>query len=133
MHPGPFCWLDYEKRGLELLTSLFGLQNMFRKTPFLVIFHLGIFDNLTRRFSWVIPKIAFANLCKPMQDVLIIPVSSHLLKMETGRARKKLQNTEYLENEKSFSDGIKSISYNFHTLAFGKIWKNRGPLSMLQA
>ena len=47
---------------------------MFRKIPFLVIFHLR---NLKQSGFRVIPKI-FANLCKTIHDEIIIPVSDSL-------------------------------------------------------
>ena len=76
---------------------------MFRKVPFLVIDHLSNFDYFIQNYFWVIPKITFANLCKPVQSVIIIPVSSDPLILETDeRKGKKIQKTEYLENEKSF-------------------------------
>ena len=49
------------KRGLELVSSLFGLQNMFGKIYFSVIYHLANINDLTRSGFWVTPKITFAN------------------------------------------------------------------------
>ena len=37
MHPVPFYGQDYEKEGLELVTSLFEFQNMLAKIQFLVL------------------------------------------------------------------------------------------------
>ena len=34
------------RRGLDLVTSLAGCKTCFKKIPFLVIFHLGNFDDL---------------------------------------------------------------------------------------
>ena len=48
---------------------------MFRKIPFLVIFHLR---NLKQSGFRVISKIIFANLCKTIHDEIIIPVSDSL-------------------------------------------------------
>ena len=54
---------------------------------------------------WVILKITFANLSKPIYDVIIIPVSSDPLNMETverkGIKYKKLSISRW--NEKHFS------------------------------
>ena len=61
----------------------------------------------------VIPKIESANLCKPFQD--IINYSSFVCPFESGNCKKegeKLQKFEYLKDEKSFSDQMKSI---FHS------------------
>ena len=60
----------------------------------------------------VISKITSANLCKPIHDIInyftsICPFESG----KCGKEGKKLQNFEYLENEKSFLDEIK---YTFH-------------------
>ena len=89
------------------------LQNMFRKIPYLVIYHVRNFDDLMQSGFQVIPKITFLNLCKPVKDVIIIPVLSVLLNLETGNEGKKLQKFEYLENIKSFLDEIKNIFRNF--------------------
>jgi len=45
----------------------------------------------------------FANLCKPLGDVIIIPLNDGFFKSEkVGEERAELQNLQYLENEKSF-------------------------------
>ena len=76
---------------------------------------------------WVIPKITFANLCKPIHD--IINYSTSICPFESGKCGKegkKLQKLEYLENEKSFTDEIKKTFFIvFEGLSFGqkiKIW-----------
>ena len=54
LHPVPFYGQDYGKQK-EPGTSyqfLFELQNMFRKIPFLVIYHLGNFDDLIQSGFW---------------------------------------------------------------------------------
>ena len=60
---------------------------MFRKTPILLICHLGNFDGLIRDFG-VIANFTFANLCKLVQDI-IIAVSSDPFFLETGKEGKK--------------------------------------------
>ena len=60
------------------------------------------------------PKITPANLCKPIHDILIIPLLFVLLNLESveeekGKGRGKIQKLEYLENVKSFLDEIKNI------------------------
>ena len=66
-------------------------------------------------------KIASANLCKQIDDI-IIPLPLVLLNMENVvREGKKLQKFKYLENEKSFLDRIKSIFHSFfERLSFDK-------------
>ena len=69
---------------------LFGQENMFRKIPFLVISPLGNFDDLIQSGFSVIPNIIFANLCNPIHNVIIIPVSSDPVNLQTvGRKRRK--------------------------------------------
>ena len=82
---------------------------MFRKIPFLQIYHLGNFDNYTQSGFSVIVKIAFANLCKPFYDIKVNPVSSNPLNLENVERKEKMQKIEYLQNKKSFLDEIKNI------------------------
>ena len=67
-------------------------------------------------------KITSASLCKQTHDIIIIPLTLVLLNMENVvREGKKLQKFEYLEKEKSFVDGIKSIFHSFfERLSFDK-------------
>ena len=61
-----------------------------------------------------IPKITYANLCKPIHD--IINYSTSTCPFESGKfgnEGKKLQIFEYLGNEKSFFDEIKNIFHSF--------------------
>ena len=60
------------RRSLELVNSLSGLLNTLRKIPFLVMYHPGNFDGLMQSGFWVIPKITFAILCKPIQFYLTL-------------------------------------------------------------
>ena len=81
----PFYGQDYEKQkgpGTSY-QSLLGLLNMFRKIPFLVIHHIGSFDDLIQSGFCVILKITFANLCKANHNVLIFTVSSDPFRLET--------------------------------------------------
>ena len=57
--------------------NLFVLQNMFRKIPFSVIYHLSNFDSLMQSGINILIN-TFAHVCKPIHDVIIIPVSSDL-------------------------------------------------------
>ena len=123
MHPISFCGEDYEKQKGTGTSyhSLIGLQNMFRKLPLLVLSHLGIFDDLMQSGFRFIPKITFANLCKLDFNVIIIPVSSDPLNLETVESKEKALKNEYFENVKRFFDEIKSIFVVFEMLSFGKI------------
>ena len=123
MHPISFCGEDYEKQKGTGTSyhSLIGLQNMFRKLPLLVLCHLGIFDDLMQSVFRFIPKITFANLCKLDFNVIIIPVSSDPLNLETVESKEKALKNEYFENVKRFFDEIKSIFVVFEMLSFGKI------------
>ena len=39
---------------------------------------------------WIIPKITFANLWKPIYDTIIIPASSDILNLETVERKGKI-------------------------------------------
>ena len=70
---------------------------------------------------WVIPKITSTNFCKPIHDIL--NYSTCICIFESGKGAKegkKLQEFEYLENEKSFSDEIKKHFSVFKGLSFGE-------------
>ena len=56
----------------------------------------------------------------------IIPLSFVLLNLESGNEGRKLQKFEYLENEKSFLEEIKSIVLVFEGLSSGEKIKNNG-------
>ena len=61
----------------------------------------------------MIPKIKFANGCKPIHD---INYSTSICSFESGKCGKEgkqLQKFEYLKNEKSFLDEIKNIFNSF--------------------
>ena len=62
-----------------------------------------------------------ANLCKPIHG--IINYSTFIYPFESGKYGKKgekLQKFEYLENEKSFLDEIKTFFMVFEGLPFGE-------------
>ena len=93
---------------------LFRLRNKFRKTPLLVMYYLTKFDDAIYSGFWVILKIKSVNLWKPIYD--IINYSTSVCPCESGKCGeegKKLQKSEYLENEKSFLDEIKNIFQSF--------------------
>ena len=66
-------------------------------------------------------KIPPANLCKPTHD--IINYSTSICPFESGKCGKeeeKIQKFEYLENEKSFLQEIKTFFTVFEGLSFGE-------------
>ena len=64
-------------------------------------YQLGNFDYSMQSGHWVIPKITFANLCKPNHGVIVITVSSDPFNLEiVEKKAKKLHTIEYLKNEK---------------------------------
>lgn len=58
-----------------------------------MIYHLGNFDDLILGGFWVIPKFTFTNLCKPVEDVIVISVSSDPLILETVEGKEKIENS----------------------------------------
>ena len=50
---------------------------------------MGDFDELIQSRSLVIPKITFDNLCKPIHNVVIIPVSSDPWNLEAAEKKEK--------------------------------------------
>ena len=124
-NPVPFNGQNYQKQkgpGTSDQTLL-KLRNKVRKIPLLVTYYLTTFDDVIWGGYWVIPKITYANLCKPIHDIInysvfICPFESR----ERGKEGKKLQKFEYLENEMSFFNEIKNI-YNFWRAIIW--WKNK--------
>ena len=72
--------------------SLFRLQNKFRKIPLLVIYYLNKFDDIIYSGFWVIPKITYANLCKPIYDIINYP--SSICPFQSGTCGKERKNTK---------------------------------------
>ena len=52
---------------------------------------------------WAFPKIIFANLCKPIPDIIIIQVSSDPLKLETAEKEKNTRNWILGEQKELFN------------------------------
>ena len=109
-NPVPFNRQKYQKQKGPVTSdqSLFRLRNKFRKIPLLVMHYLTKFG------FWFLLKITSANLCKPNYD--IINYSTSICPFESGKCgkeEKKLQKSEYPQNEKSFLDEIKSIFHSF--------------------
>ena len=85
------------------------------------MFDLTKFDGVIQSCFWVIPKLAPANLCKPIHD--IINYSTSICPFVFGKCEKeeeKLQKFEYLENKKRFLDEIKKAFTVFKGLSFGE-------------
>ena len=99
--PSLFLWTGYEEqKGLELDVSL-RLQHKFRKTPDLVIDHLGNLDDLVQSGFQVIPKITCANLYKPIHSMINL-VSSISLNLEIVESKEK--NCKNLNNLRTNRD-----------------------------
>ena len=63
---------------------------------------------------WVVPKITSADLCRSVDDITNYSTSICLFESgNCGKEGKNLQKFEYLENEKSFLDEVKSIFHSF--------------------
>ena len=87
------------------------------------MYYLTKFDDIIQSGFWVILKITSANLCKLIYD---INYSTSICRFESGKCGKegkKLQKSEYLENEKSFLDEIKNIFHSFWRIIVW--WKNK--------
>ena len=67
---------EMQKRRATNYQFLFGLQNKFRKIPFLATYCLDNFDDLIQSGFWVIAEITLANLRKPVHVVITILVPS---------------------------------------------------------
>ena len=88
------------------------------------MYHQTKFGLLTISGFWVIHKNKIANLCKPTDDVIIIPVLDfHFKSDKVGEGRAETQNLEYLENEKSFLHEIKTIFHHFLRAFF--LWNEK--------
>ena len=114
--PVPFNGQSYRKQKGPGTSDplLFRLQNKYREIPLLVIYYLTKYDDTIKSGFWVIPKITSGNLCKPIHD--IINYSTSICPFESGKfgkEEKKLQKIEYLDNERSFLDGIKNVFHSF--------------------
>ena len=120
--PSPFNGQSYQKqKGSETsYQSLFRLWNKFTKILLLVIYYLTKFDNVIQSGFWGIPKTTFANLCKPIYDIINYSTSTCPFVFENcGKEGKILLKFEYLENEKCFLDEIKNT---FHSFWSAIIW-----------
>ena len=80
-----------------------------------------LFDCVLKSSFSVIPNITPANSCKPIHDIINYSIS--ICPFESGQCRKeeqKLQKFEYLGNEKSFLDEIKTFFIVFQGLSLGE-------------
>ena len=125
-NPVPFCGQNDQKQkgpGTSYQSHL-RLQNKFRKISLLVMYYLIKFDDVTKSRFWITLKIASANLCRPIYD--IINYSTSIFPFESGKCGKegkKLQKFGYLENWKSFLNEIKNIFHSFWKPII--CWKNK--------
>ena len=106
------------KTGLKLVTRVSLGYKTCLENSFLVIYHLGNFDNIIQSGFWIIPKIALANLCKPIQDVIIILVSSEPLILKTVERKKKFKKRISQERKECFLDETRKAT-GFKTKLLG--------------
>ena len=71
---------------------LFRLQTKLTKISLLVMYYPTKFINI--KWFWVIPKMTPGNLCKPIHDIIIIPLPFVLY--NTGSVEKKGKNYKNL-------------------------------------
>ena len=90
-NPVPFNRQDYQKQKGPGTSdqSLFRLQSKFRKIPLLVVYYLTKFDDVIESGFWVFLKIRSANLCKPIYDIINIPLPFVLLNLESVERKGK--------------------------------------------
>ena len=104
--PVPFNRQNYQKQK-EPGTSdqlLFGLRNKFRKIPSLVMYYLTKFDDVIWNGFWVILKIRFANLCKPIYDIINYSAfSCPFVSGKCGKEGEKYKNLNILWTKRAFS------------------------------
>ena len=77
---------------------MFGCKTCLEKI--VVIYHLGSFDGLMQSGFWVVIKIAFTNLCRVIHDVMVIPVSSDLLNLESLDSNGKNNKKKWISRER---------------------------------
>ena len=105
--------------------TLFRLQSKFRKILSLVLYCLTKFDDVIYSCLWVIRKITFANLCKPIHNIInyttsICPFESGTFEHEGKNCKNKNKKSK---NKKSFIDQIKNIFHSFWRAVIW--WKNK--------
>ena len=105
--------------------SLFKGPNPCRKILVSVIYHLGNFDDVIQSGFWVILKITFVNLCKPIYDIIIIPVSSGLWIWKIWKGREKItRNGRSWEWRELFRLNKFHKFHNFHNFWNSFFWQN---------
>ena len=124
----PFNVQSYQQQkrpGTSDLLLLRLQKKKLRAIPLLVIYYLTKFNDVLESSCWVILKITFANLCKPIHDINYSTSICPLVFGKYGKEVEKLQKIEYLENEKSFLDEIKNTLFIvFEGLSFDEKNKN---------
>ena len=121
-NPVPFNGQNYQKQKRSETSdqSLLRLWNKLKNIPLIITYYLTKLDYVMKNSFWVIPKITSANLCKSVDDIInystsICPIKSG----NRGKERKKLQKFEYIKNEKSFLDEIKTLK-SYHLVIKNK-------------
>ena len=89
-HLVSFYGQSYENvKGPGAIYQSLWVTKQVQKNTFSVIYNLHYFDDLIQSVFWVVPKITFANLGKPIQDFIIISVSFDPLNLENVEGKKK--------------------------------------------
>ena len=115
-NPVPFNGQSYQKQKGPGTTnqSLFRLQNKCRKIPLLVIYYLTKFDDIILSSFRVIPKITFANLCKPIHDIINYSISIWPFEVgKCGKEGKNYKNLNISRTKRAFLEEIKNIFHSF--------------------
>ena len=104
-------------RGLEQQTSCFLFTKQVQKNSLISgvysFYYLIKFYDVIWSGLWVIPKIMFANSCKPVHDIMNYSTFINPFESEKCWKKGKKYKNIYLENEKSFLDEIKRIFHSF--------------------
>ena len=95
-NPVPFSRQSYQKQKGSGTSdqSLFKLRNKFKNIPLFVMYYLTIFHDVMSSSFWVIPKIASANLCKSVHNIINYSTSIIIMDcpFESGKCGKKGKN-----------------------------------------
>ena len=117
-NPVPFNGQNYQKqRGSGSSDqSLFRLRNQFRKITLVVMYYLTKFDAVFELFQ----KLHLLIYASQLMTYKLFHSCCPFEFEKCGKERKKLQKFEYLENEESFLDEIKTFFMVFEWLSFGE-------------
>ena len=127
LNPVPFNRHDCEKQKAPGTSdySIFRLKNKFRKIPLLVMYYLTKLDDVIESGFWVIQKITFANLCKPLHDIINYSIfSCPFESAKCGKVGEKITKIWISRKWKGFLD--ERFVIVFEGLSFGEKIRNSG-------